>query len=267
MFRIQIEDLHYAYLAGINALNGISLTIEAGEKAALVGENGSGKSTLARHINGLLKAGRGKVWVGDWDAGHCSPAKMAQRVAYAFQNPDDQLFHQQVWGEVAFGPRNLGWPADQVEYWVKTALELFGLSETAHANPRDLNYSARKRTALASAVAMAAGVLILDEPTAGLDSREQEQLGQVISLLHGQGKTILVISHDLDFLAEHFDRFILLQHGKVVLDADFQSFFAQTELLEQAGLLTPQMVRLSQRMEFSRLAASPNQFVDFLEGK
>lgn len=260
---IRVENIHYTYPgSGVKALADISLNIQPGERVALVGQNGSGKSTLARHLNGLLRPQQGQVWVGDWETSARSPAQMARRVAYAFQNPDEQLFHQQVWGEVAFGPQNLGYPAEQVRAQVGQALELFGLSAFAQANPRDLRYSGRKRIALASTVAMQTPVLVFDEPTAGLDANEQEQLSQVIFLLSQQGKTILVISHDMDFLAENFDRFVLLRAGQVVLDANLQQFFSQTEALEVCGLVAPQMVRLSQALGRESLAATVEQFIE-----
>ncbi len=260
---IRVENIHYTYSGGgVKALAGISLNIQPGEKVALVGQNGSGKSTLARHLDGLLRPERGQVWIGDWQTSAHSPAKMARRVAYAFQNPDEQLFHQQVWGEVAFGPLNLGYPAEQVRAQVGQALEFFGLSTFARANPRDLGYSGRKRVALASTVAMQTPVLVLDEPTAGLDANEQEQLSQVIDILHQQGKTVLVISHDMDFLFENLDRFVLLRAGQIVLDAKTQQFFSYTEALKTCGLVAPQMVRLSQALGRELLVATVEQFLE-----
>lgn len=261
--QIRVENVHYTYPGGgVKALDGVSLTIQPGEKVALVGQNGSGKSTLARHLNGLLRPEQGQVWIGDLETSAHSPAKMARRVAYAFQNPDEQLFHQQVWGEVAFGPQNLGLSPQQVHVQVAQALELFGLSAFAKTNPRDLGYSGRKRISLASTVAMQTPVLVLDEPTAGLDANEREQLSQVIDLLHQQGKTVLVISHDMDFLFENFERFVLLSAGQVVLDAKTQQFFSHTETLEACGLVAPQMVRLSQALGREPLVATVEQFVE-----
>jgi energy-coupling factor transport system ATP-binding protein len=258
---IRVENVHYTYPGGVKALDGVSLTIQPGEKVALVGQNGSGKSTLARHLNGLLRPEQGQVRIGDWETSAHSPAKMARQVAYAFQNPDEQLFHQNVWGEVAFGPGNLGVSPEQVRDHVEQALALFGLGAFAQTNPRDLGYSGRKRVALASTVAMQTPLLVFDEPTAGLDANEQAQFSRVIELLREQGKTVLVISHDMDFLAENFDRFVLLRAGKVVLDADVQTFFSRSDILQACGQVAPQMVRLSQAMGISKLAATVEQFV------
>jgi energy-coupling factor transport system ATP-binding protein len=229
--QIQIKDVHFSYPGGVKALEGVSLTIQAGEKVALVGQNGSGKTTLACHLNGLLRPQVGTVRIGDWQTSEHSPAQMARRVAYVFQNPDEQLFHQQVWGEVAFGPKNLGYSPEQVRIQVEQALDLLGLGKLAQLNPRDLGYSGRKRVALASAIAMQTPVVVFDEPTAGLDAREQEQLSQVISGLHEEGKTVLVISHDLDFLAENFERFVLIKNGRITLDTPAQDFWLSENLI------------------------------------
>jgi energy-coupling factor transport system ATP-binding protein len=191
---IQVDQIDYTYPNGVQALVGVSLTIQPGEKVALVGENGSGKTTLARHLNGLLKPKSGSVRIGDWHTRQYSPAKLAQRVAFVSQNPDEQLFRQRVWDEVAFGPQNLGYHREQVQRMVADALELMQLQEVARLNPRDLGYSSRKRVALASAMAMQTSVLICDEPTAGLDAKEQALLSQALKVLHQQGKTLIMIS-------------------------------------------------------------------------
>lgn len=259
---IRVENVHYTYPdGGVKALDGVSLIIQPGEKVALVGQNGSGKSTLARHLNGLLRPTQGQVRIGDWRTSDYSPARMARRVAYSFQNPDEQLFHQQVWGEIAFGPQNLGHTPQQVRVQVEQALDLFGLRAAAATNPRDLGYSGRKRITLASTVAMQTPVLVFDEPTAGLDANEQAQLSRVISLLNQQGKTVLFISHDMDFLVENFDRFVLLRAGKIVLDAGAQEFFSHQEILEDSGLVAPQMIRLGHAMGVSKLAKTVEQFI------
>jgi energy-coupling factor transport system ATP-binding protein len=259
--QIQIKDVHFAYPGGVKALNGVSLTVQPGEKVALVGQNGSGKTTLARHLNGLLRPQAGTVQIGDWQTSEHSPAQIARRVAYAFQNPDEQLFHQQVWGEIAFGPQNLGYSPEQVRIQVEQALDLLGLGKVAQLNPRDLGYSGRKRVALASAIAMQTPVIIFDEPTAGLDAREQEQFSQVISWLHEEGKTILVISHDMDFLAENFERFVLIKKGQIILDAPAQDFFESTPLLKNSGLVAPQITRLGQNLGQISAALSVEQFI------
>lgn len=262
---IQVEQVHFAYPSGVNALNGVSLVIRSGESVGLVGENGSGKSTLARHLNGLLRPNAGCVWVGDWQTASHSPAQMARRVAYVFQNPDEQLFRRRVWDEVAFGPQNLGYAPAQVRAQVESALAALELRPVSDLNPRDLGYSGRRRVALASALAMQTPVLVFDEPTAGLDDGEVAALREVATSLHQQGKTVLIISHDLDFLAENVDRLVLMRHGAVVLDAPAPQFFGQKALLARSGLVAPQMVRLSQCLGQSEVALTVNDVLDNLD--
>lgn len=259
---IRVDDLHFAYPGGVKALTGLSVTIQSGETLGLVGANGSGKTTLARHLNGLLHPQSGNVWIGDWKTTEHSPAQIAHRAAYVFQNPDEQLFQRRVWDEVAFGPRNLGYSSERVRAAVGQALEQLGLDDVSGLNPRDLGYSGRKRVALASALAMQTPVLIFDEPTAGLDAREHAQLAQVLAALHRQCKTVVMISHDLDFLAENVDRLVLLQQGQIVRDAPVQNFFEQQALPDTAGLFAPQMVRLSEQLRHSRLAVNVEQLLN-----
>jgi energy-coupling factor transport system ATP-binding protein len=266
MMLIRVENIDFSYPEGVKALNGVSLTIQPGESIALVGENGSGKTTLARHLNGLLRPQTGRVWIGDWQTTQHSPAKIARRVAYVFQNPDEQLFRQRIWDEVAFGPQNLGYSPLQVKNVVDEALDMMGLGDECQLNPRDLGYSGRKRVALASALAMQTPVLVFDEPTAGLDANEQEQLGKVLHSLHFQGKTILVISHDMDFSAENLDRFVLMHRGQVALDAPATNFFEQIAPLETSGLVAPQITRLSQRLGHYPLALRVEEFLEAREG-
>lgn len=265
--QIRIENIHFTYPGGVKALDGISLNIQPGEKLALVGANGSGKTTLARHLIALLRPQQGNLWVGDWQTSEHSPAQLARRVAYVFQNPDEQLFRQSVRDEVAFGPQNLGYPPLQVEKMVDQALSQMGLSQVSDYNPRDLGYAGRKRVTLASALAMQTPILVFDEPTASLDTREQQQFAQVLETLQHNNKTILIISHDMDFLAENADRIILMQRGKIVRDASVQQFFEDDRQLQVSGLVAPQITRLSRKLGHPRLALDVEQFLNQLERK
>src|SRR5512144_330169 len=142
--KIEISNLYFSYPTGVEALRGVSLTIASGEQVAIVGQNGAGKTTLVKHLNGLLQPRRGRVMIGDWDTTKFSVAKLASRVGYVFQNPDEQLFSKNVGAEVAFGPRNLGFNGDQLQASVKAALALTELSEKTEKNPYDLSAAWRK---------------------------------------------------------------------------------------------------------------------------
>ncbi len=182
---IEITDLHFRYPAGIEALRGISLTIESGEQVAIVGQNGAGKTTLVKHFNGLLQPTSGQVLIGDWDTTKYSVAKLARRVGYVFQNPDEQLFSKNVGTEVAFGPRNLGFNSEQVQALVKDALALTELSDKTETNPYDLSATWRKMVALASIISMDTDIVIFDEPTTGQDAVNIARIANVIRTLRG----------------------------------------------------------------------------------
>ncbi len=258
--QIKLQGVHYTYPNGVRALNDITLSFEPGEHVALVGRNGSGKTTLAKHLNGLLRPQRGSVWVGDWFTSDYSTAKLAHRIAYVFQNPDEQLFCQRIWDEVAFGPQNLGYDRSQVKTLVEQALRWVKLDAQANLNPRDLGFAGRKRVSLAAALAMDTPVVIFDEPTAGLDANELEMLARVLQSLR-QDKTVLVVSHDMDFVAENLDRIILMDEGRVTVDASAQEFFGYDIQIESAGIHPPQMVRLSRNLGQSKLALKIDQFL------
>ena len=170
---IAIQSIHFSYPSGVIALRGISLQILSGEKVAIIGQNGSGKTTLVKHLNGLLKPSSGSVLIGDWDTRDVPVNRLASRVGYVFQNPDDQLFQSKVWAEVAFGPKNLGWEPARIEQQVALAIEMVDLKNAVQLHPYDLSTGERKRVALASVLAMDTPIVVLDEPTTGEDLSRQ----------------------------------------------------------------------------------------------
>jgi energy-coupling factor transport system ATP-binding protein len=263
VMNVKLDDVYYTYPDGGEVLNGVTLTLEVGEQVALIGQNGSGKTTLAKHLNGLLRPQRGEVWIGDWLTSSCSISRLAHRVAYVFQNPDEQSFRQRVWDEVAFGPQNLGYNSARVKTLVAEALSWVGLEEYSGINPRDQGYSSRKRVALAGALAMDTPVMVFDEPTSGLDAQELNMLAQILSSLRERNKTVLVISHDLDFVAENLGRVVLMDRGCVVADYSTQEFF-QNASCQSSSLQPPQIVRLSQQLGQAETALTVEQFLDKL---
>jgi len=216
--KIEISDLYFIYPTGLEALRGISLTIQSGEQVAIIGQNGAGKTTLVKHLNGLLKPTRGQVLIGDWDTTKHSVAKLASRVGYVFQNPDEQLFSKNVGTEVAFGPRNLRFNGEQVQALVRDALAMTELSDKTETNPYDLSATWRKMVALASIISMNTEIVIFDEPTTGQDAVNVARIANVIAELRKRGKTVITITHDIDFCAENFERVIAMSEGKILLD-------------------------------------------------
>jgi energy-coupling factor transport system ATP-binding protein len=247
---IRAKGLAFTYPEGTEALRGVDLQIAPGELVAIVGQNGSGKSTLVRHFNGLLRATRGTVLVGEERIGQQHVAALAQRVGIAFQNPDSQLFSGRVAAEVAFGARNAGLSGGAAEGRVDAALALLGLDDVRGANPYDLGFSRRKLLATASVIAMGTPAIVLDEPTTGQDARGIERIQQAIAALVGLGRTVIAISHDMRFVAETFDRLIVMRDGRIVLDGPVAEAFDEPNwaTLESTYLEAPLAARIGARL-------------------
>ncbi len=262
--QIEITEMYFTYPAGVKALAGVSLAIAPGEQVALIGQNGSGKTTLVKHLNGLLRPSQGTVRIGGWLTHEHTVAQLATRVGYVFQNPDDQLFKTRVEDEVRVGPLNLKLPPDQVAAQVEHALELLDLEDRRDAHPYDLTPAWRKRVAIAAVLAMNTPIVVLDEPTTGQDYATLQELGRVVAALREEGKTIIAISHDIDFVAAHFERVIVMGQGRVLADGDPASIFSQAELLASTDVEPPQMTRLAARLGLDTTVYSVDGFVDQL---
>lgn len=245
---IRVQHISFTYESGVSALRDVSLEIAPGESVALMGQNGAGKTTLARHLNGLLRPTAGTVLVGDWSTKDHTVAEMAKRVGYVFQHPEHQIFKRSVREEVAFGPRNLRWTAAQVDEAVRNALDVTRLAAYADRHPHDLLPAQRKLVALASVLAMETPIVVLDEPTSGQDATGVELIGAIIEDLRADGRTIITISHDPDFCAEHCQRLIVLKDGQVLIDGPPASVFAQGDLLAQSAVALPQITRLAESL-------------------
>ncbi len=249
----------------MDALRGITLTIDAGEQVAIVGQNGAGKTTLVKHFNGLLQPTRGQVLIGDWNTREHSVAKLARRVGYVFQNPDEQLFSRNVGTEVAFGPRNLGYDSDQIERLVRDTLEMTELSDKTETNPYDLSATWRKMVALASIISMDTDIIIFDEPTTGQDAVNVARIANVIKTLRERGKTVITITHDIDFCAENFERVIALSQGKILLDGQAQEVLGQEEILATTYVDPPQLTRLGKRLGIKETVRNQDEFLNALK--
>ena len=227
MTAITLQGIAFDYPDGTRALDGVDLTIGPGERVALIGQNGSGKSTLVRHLDGLLRPTTGRVLIDGHDIAGERVARLAATVAIAFQDPDRQIFAGRVDSEVAFGPRNLGRRGPELEAAVAGALEAVGLSGQRAAKPYDLGYSRRKLLGLASVIAMETPVVVLDEPTTGQDLRGSDRVRSIVRSLAAAGRTVIAISHDMDFVAEEFERIVVLRRGRVVLDGSPELVFGE----------------------------------------
>jgi energy-coupling factor transport system ATP-binding protein len=246
-------------------LRGISLTIDSGEQVAVIGQNGSGKTTFVKHLNGLLRPASGSVLVGDWDTTQYSVSRLAQRVGYVFQNPDEQLFCKTVEAEVAFGPKNLGYSKEQVKSLAQDALAMTDLTDTVETNPYDLSATWRKMVALASIIAMDTAIVIFDEPTTGQDAVAVARIAHVVKTLRERGKTVITITHDIDFCAENFERVIVLSQGKVLLDGQANDVLGQEEILATTYVDPPQLTRLGKRLGFRKTVRNEREFLAALK--
>lgn len=250
MTTVRVEEVGFVYPDGTRALDGIDLTVAAGERVAIVGQNGSGKSTLVRLLDGLLRPTEGRVLHDDLDVAGQRVAALAARVGIVFQNPDRQIFAGKVRDEVAFGPRILGRSAEQVKAAVAAALEAVGLADVADHNPYDLGYSRRKLLAVASVLAMDTPVIVLDEPTTGQDARGIERVQRVVEALSAADRTVIAISHDMRFVAESFERVVVLGAGRVMLDGTPADVFAEAAwpMLRSTYLEPPHAAQVGARL-------------------
>jgi energy-coupling factor transport system ATP-binding protein len=259
---LKFASVSFAYPGAVQALRDITLEIARGERIALVGENGAGKSTLAKHLNGLLKPDEGHVLVDGQDTRHETVARLARHVGYVFQNPDEQLFSNTVRAETAFGPKNLGFAEDEIEVRVEKALHAVGLLDQAGNHPYDLLPAQRKLLGIASVYAMDTPILVLDEPTMGLDLNGVEKVSSVLDECFAAGKTVIIISHDLDFCAERVNRYIIMAGGTIRFDGGIESAFNDAELLKHAGLEAPQLVRLAHALGIRSSPGNVDAFLD-----
>ncbi len=232
---LQVHDLHFSYHDGRPALRGVSFTMCAGEKVALVGPNGAGKSTLMLHLNGIL-SGHGEVRVAEKRLTRDNLPVIRAMVGLVFQNPDDQLFSPTVFEDVAFGPLHMGLPMEEVESRVKSALEAVRMSGFRDRLSHHLSVGEKKRIAIATVLSMEPQVLVLDEPSAGLDPRGRRTL---INLLRELPITMLVSTHDMKLVQELFPRMIVMDEGQIVADGKTGDILENEELLTAHGLEKP----------------------------
>ncbi len=246
---IEISDLVFRYIpSGPEVLRGVNVRIEAGEFVALIGQNGAGKTTLAKHFNGLLKPSSGTVRVLGRDTRTAPVADLARTVGYVYQNPDHQIFAQRVRTEAAFGPRNLGLGQAEVDRRVDEALALVGLQDLADEFAFSLGRGQRQKLAVASVLAMEPPILVVDEPTTGLDQAGSRGILDLLSRWNADGRTIVAITHDMTLVAERVPRTIVVNEGRILADGPTRQVLSDAALLRTAYLRPPQATRIAQRL-------------------
>ncbi|MDA8202459.1 MAG: ATP-binding cassette domain-containing protein [Chloroflexi bacterium] len=248
---VDVEHVSYAYgKGGQYALRDVSMQIHKGEFVAFVGQNGAGKTTLAKHFNGLLLPTSGSVHVGGVDTREHGIRRLAGIVGYCYQNPDHQIFSSKVRSEVAFGPKNLGLTPDEVKRRVDEALTLVGLQDRADDYPFLLGRGERQLLAVASILATGSQILVVDEPTTGLDPRgTQSIMGMLQRWNRESDRAIVVITHDMRIVAEYVPRTVMMAGGKIVADGPTREVLRNEAALELAGVRPPQVTRIAAQLE------------------
>jgi energy-coupling factor transport system ATP-binding protein len=261
---LTVQDVHYSYASGVEALKGVSLEIKDGEFVAIMGQNGAGKTTLVKHFNGLLKPTSGKVIVNGTETTKTSVAALAKSVGFVFQNPDHQLFSETVDDEIAFALKNFGYKPETIEERTVWAVNLLGISQYRKTSPFMLSGGERKRVALASVLAWDPQILVLDEPTIGQDHQQKENLRQFIMQLQTQGKTIVAVTHDVEFVAECNPRVILMRGGKIIADGQGNDILTNPQLLEESSIVLPQIAQVFTYLDREEM---PKNVIDIYEAK
>lgn len=244
----QVQDLRFSYVKGREVLHGLNLALDH-RPTAIIGQNGAGKTTLVRVLKGLLKPDSGEIRYQGENLETKTVAELASRVGYVFQNPDDQIFKYQVLEEVMFGPLNIGMSQQEAEASAHEALRMVGLDEKAGENPYDLELSDRKMVAIASVLAMNTDVIILDEPTIAQSWNGREKIREIIQAKAAEGKLVIAILHDMDFVANSFARVIAMAHGEILADGAPAEVFRNHPVLEKAALAAPPLYELLEELE------------------
>ncbi len=265
---LQLENLTYIYCSPFSpvreALSGISLEVHPQEILAIVGATGSGKTTLIQHFNGLLQPTEGRVLVDfrDISGSQNNLGWVRKKVALVFQFPEIQLFEETVYDDIAFGPRNLGLPEKLVEDRVRRSLRLIGLGfeRFSKLSPFQLSGGEKRRVAIAGVLAMEPQVLVLDEPTVGLDKKGACKVEEILKRYHRQGRTVIFVSHDMDLVARLASRVVVLEKGRIRFDGSKVELFRDKTILKDAGLVLPHVCRFMQNLRKQGLPVRTDVF-------
>lgn len=241
---IRTEKLVHTYPTGVTALREIDLSIYRNDKVSIVGQNGSGKTTIVRHFNGLLRPTSGKVYLNGQDTAGQGVSQMSRQVGYVFQNPNHQIFCTSVRDELEAAPVNFKFSPEEVKRSVDEVIELMDLKDILDIHPMTLDYTTKKIVTIASVLTFKPDVLIMDEPTGGLDEAGRIMLTKIINMMHENGHTVVMISHDMDYVAENSDRVVVMCQGQVIDDGKPEEIFTNAEVLKKAQIEPPQITQL-----------------------
>jgi energy-coupling factor transport system ATP-binding protein len=261
---IRVENVSFTYPSGVEALNEVTVEIKDSEFIAIIGENGAGKTTLIKHFNGILKPTKGEVYVNGLNTKKASVAELSREVGLVFQNPDRQLFCETVEEEIAFGLKNFGFKEDVVSNRVSWALNLLDLSKYRNTSPFMLSGGERKRVALAAILAWDPKIIVLDEPTIGQDYAQKDRLRQFVVQLNSQGRTVIMVTHDVEFVADCNPRVIVMSNGRIIADGSAGKILTDHGTLSKASIIPPQMTQLFNRLSELNL---PQDVIGLFEAK
>lgn len=251
MSRIILKNVNYIYPGGTLAADDISIHIKSGENAAVIGKNGAGKTTLAKMLNGMLKPQVGDVLIGDMNTRDYTTAQISKLAGYVFQNPDEQIFYAAVEKEVAFGPKRLKLKKEEIKRRTEEALKLTSLEEYREENPYNLSLSQRKFVTIAAVLAMEPDIYIFDEPTAGQDMAGNQKLAEILRHRHRKGKTVISITHDMEFAAENCEKIVVMANNKIIRTGSPKEIFWDMEVMKEANLKQPSVSRICRQLGFT----------------
>ena len=248
---LEVQNIKYSYNNDYQALKGVSLKIEKGDMVALLGKNGAGKSTLFLHLNGIYQPDEGKVFIDGEELKYDKKSllKFRQKVGIVFQNPDDQIFAPTVEEDVAFGPLNLGLSMEEVQNRVENALERVGMTGYEKTAPHHLSGGQKKRVAIAGILAMKPEIMVLDEPTAGLDPNGVTNLVKLLKELNAEGITIVISTHEVNLVPDYANKAFVMVDGNLIAEGTPREIFSQPDILERANLEIPIVTELFQQIE------------------
>lgn len=264
MESVKLEKVSFAYDVKNSVIENINLAFQSGTATAIVGQNGAGKTTTVKLINRLLVPQKGHVFVNGEDTRNLTTAKVALKVGYSFQNPDDQIFNNSIRKEIEFGPKKNGITGEELEKHVQYAAKLTGLMDSLNEHPYNFPYSLRKFITIASIIAMDPDIYIFDEPTAGQDSVSRQKLASIIEELVKNNKCVIVITHDMNFVVENFKRVVVLSKHMVLRDGTPEEIFTDKKLMNDANIEPAEVISIAQQVKLSQTPLSVTQLVDDL---
>lgn len=260
---IKFKDVSFQYPNGFSAVEHVSFEIRQGDKIAIVGQNGAGKTTTVKMMNGLLQPTSGTVIVDGMDTKDYTTAQLSRVTGYVFQNPDEQIFHNNVEDEIKFGPKVLGFDEKKIKEKTRWAIELCGLSDHIEENPYNLPLSIRKFVTIASVLAMDEKILVLDEPTAGQDLNGIRRLEHLLKELEAKGTTIITITHDMEFVINNFSTVYVMAHKNLLKSGTPNEIFRDDNLLEESMLKKPYISHLVQLLGIQENIVSQGELLKY----